>query len=111
LNRALNVIDQVEFTRAGQWLQQYCRERGYPAVSRVSDDEAGTQRMCWAVIMDDAGPCKLRFCLGADGRWQVLCYVDCAGWERFPLIPSGAGWCDIADALEAAPLHVHWSWI
>jgi len=109
LNRAVSLIDQVEFTRAGKWLQRYCRERDYPVVNRISVDDAGAQRMCWALVMNDAGPCKLCFCLSADGCWRVFRYVDDAGWEDFPLMQSATRWRDIVDALEAEPLHIHWS--
>lgn len=101
-------IDQLDFARARVWLERYCRTHGLSGVERRLEQSAGRTLACLCVPDPEGAAGRLRFCLGERG-WNVFREVAGGECHPFPGVVCDASWDEVAQALEAAPLHVHWS--
>lgn len=95
--------DEIEFGRARRWLERFCRDRNLTLI-REGDFELTVLHMRGESSVGKDG---LKFSLRSDG-WCVFRYRQGLGWETLSIVPVASSWSELAAALEAAPLHVHW---
>ncbi len=94
-------VSVLALQRARKQLEAFCAARQAPGSElhcRLQDD---------SLILQQNGQSLVR--LQLDGaEWKVFWFRDAVQWEPWPHLPVCDDIRQVIEALEQAPLHVHW---